>query len=544
MKLIVDGVARGSWTVSAKRWAYYSADFSALPEGQHTIALRYFRDRERSPSCDRRLRIDRVALVSRQDLDSPSDYVDKPTCSGSLQSLVDVAAPGTTLEVPGGCVYREKVVINKPLALEAGSGAEIRGSEVWTAWQKYGDYWMMGEVPSFSTGQDVRCKSGTSRCLWPAQVFFDGRPLTQVASRPTEGEFAVDASHKVVLADDPEGHTVEVTTRQQWMTGGADDVTIRGFTMRHAANGREFGAITNRHDGGVHYHRNWTLENNRLYDAHTAVVVLKGTGGRLLGNEISRGGQLGVHGSGENILIRANRIHHNNTEGFDPFWEAGGVKMAYRVSNLTVDDNEVYANAGPGIWCDIDCTNVVFSNNRVHHNARSGLHFEISSGASIFGNTVWENGWGAPSRPYSPGISVEGSKNVEVHHNVVAWNASGISVIHMPRDEPRWNVVENIDVHDNTFLAKDGASLSWIQDENWRGGMMDDPLANNQGHNNDYWYPSAERSSDRFRWTTSLFGRLAAFNDTWGEENGQYMSDAEKARVVSLEGIPPASESR
>jgi hypothetical protein len=462
-----------------------------------------------------------------------------------MQSLIDAASPGATVVAPGGCVYRETVAITKPLTLEGAPGAEIRGSDVWTGWRKDGERWVRGGLPNLSAGKGVRCNPGTDRCLWPEQVFFDGRPLEQVASDPHRGQFAVDTHRNVVLADDPAGHTVEVSVRGQWIVGRAGNVTVRGFTMKHAANARGFGAITNRDDEEGNYHWGWTIEGNTLSDAHAAVLRIDGGDLKVLNNDISRGGQLGIHGDGENILVEGNRIHNNNTEGFDQGWEAGGAKFATGVNNLTVNDNAIFSNRGGGFWCDLDCEDVVYSNNRVHHNWGSGLHFEISSGAKIYGNVVWENGWRyhTDSRVWAAGIKVSCSSNVEVYDNVMAWNASGLTVLHYPREEPRWNIVENVYVHDNTFLVGNGPSLSWVQQDGWAEGMMTDSrAANNWGQNNRYWYAGPEGNTDRFRHATTTFSDLTQFNATPGEENGSYVTDAEKDKVVSSAGIPSYPE--
>jgi hypothetical protein len=163
----------------------------------------------------------------------------QPTCQGSLQALVNAADPRTVVQTAAGCVYREQVTINKPLTLKGGPGTEIRGSNLWTSWTKSGSYWVSkGSLPVFPAG-NVFCNPdeiNTSRCKWPEQVFFDDNPLLQVASNPQSGQFALNANRQVLLADDPTGHTVEVTTRTRWVQGASGDVTIEGFTMKHAAN--------------------------------------------------------------------------------------------------------------------------------------------------------------------------------------------------------------------------------------------------------------------------------------------------------------------
>jgi nitrous oxidase accessory protein NosD len=41
---------------------------------------------------------------------------------GSIQELVDEATPGAVVEVPGGCIYRQTLTINKPLTLRGEPG--------------------------------------------------------------------------------------------------------------------------------------------------------------------------------------------------------------------------------------------------------------------------------------------------------------------------------------------------------------------------------------------------------------------------------------
>ncbi len=463
-------------------------------------------------------------------------------CGDSLQSMVDAASPGDTVEVPGDCIYRETVTIDKPLTLRGASGAEIRGSDEWTEWTKSESYWESeSTLPNFPAGG--KCEKGTSRCKWPEQVFVDGSPLEQVASDPDSGQFAVDTNRKVVLADDPTGHTVEVTTRSAWVVGASSDVVVEDLTMKHAANEPQREAAI-RNDG----YANWTVQNNVLSDAHGAVVALReNTGLKIIGNDISRGGQLGVHGGKAALEIRDNKIHHNNTEGFASGWEAGGVKNA-NVSSIVVEGNEVYSNNGPGLWCDVSCKNGTYSNNRVHHNAKIGIFWEISDGAKIFGNTLYENGRESPGWGYGAGICSCSSKNVEIYDNTLAWNADGISVISQDRGETEHDAVTNISVHDNTVLAqdypntKDNFALSWLQD--WAGGMLFDSPSNNRGENNRYWYPSVEGSYARFKSNREGIKRLSDFDATLGEEGGRYPSQSEKDAVVANKGIPNNPESR
>lgn len=444
------------------------------------------------------------------------------------------------------CIYREQVVIDKPLTLRGRPGSEIRGSEVWIDWEERSNLWRSEErLPEFPQTA-VECMPGTDRCLWPEQVFFDGEPLLQVAHNPGPEEFAVDDDRRVVLGQDPGGHLVEVTVRRHWVLGAAEGVTITGFTMRHAANEGRSGAIMNRMkrlDGG---YANWTVQNNRLSDAHGGVISLSNAPGlRILNNEIYRGGQLGIKSTGRGQIVRGNRIHHNNTEDFNWRWEAGGLKTSH-AEGVRVDSNEFYANRGNAIWFDIDSSNNTISNNRIHHNSRRGIHYEISEYGKIFDNVLWENGWGTPERGLGAAISLGNSRNTEIHGNVMAWNAGGISVIGIDREGTYWDSVHGIHVHDNAILAEDYPedpvehfALAWIQ--GWSTQMFD-PANDNRGENNAYWYPTPEGDATRYEWAKTAYSRLADFNATPGEENGRYLTRDEKDALVAEKGIPAAPE--
>ena len=463
----------------------------------------------------------------------------KPTCKGSLQKILDAADPRSVVVAPGGCVYREMVTVNKPLTLKAGSGAEIRGSDIWSGWTKSGSYWVKGTLPEFSSGG--YCKTGTSRCKWPEQVFFDGKPLLQVASEPRSGQFAVDGSRRIVLSDDPAGHTVEVSTRRHWLVGRSNGVVIDGFTMKHAANGAQMGALKN--DG----HDNWTVRNNELSYSHGYNLTLgAATGLRAVGNDIHHGGQLGIGGGRAELEVLNNKIHHNNTEGFDPGWEAGGMKNT-RMIRLVADGNEVYNNDRIGFWCDIACEDVTYSNNRVHHNKKAGIFYEISDNAKIFGNEVWKNGWESSGRGFGEaGILISSSRDVEVYDNVVAWNNDGITVVNDDRkqgDGVQYDRVTGVKVRDNYVLAKDysGTSLhmalSWVKA--YSGGNLYDPEAGNRGYGNRYWYTNGEESAYRYKWNGN-FKKLGDFNATLGAERDRHLSNAEKDRLVADRKVPAA----
>jgi parallel beta-helix repeat protein len=501
-------------------------------------------------------------------------------CARSLQAKVDAAPAGGTVRAEP-CVYREQLRITKPLTLVGQLGTEIRGSEVWTGWTSLasGNFQSPKSLPRFPQ-DDVSCEAGTRRCAWPEQVFINGVPQQQVAARsdPAAGQFKVNRSRHVILGTDPAGETVEVTVRRHWITGSpsADGVTIRGFTMRHAANGWRCGAIQSREPSTGSGSRfsscrskpdgdDWNVRDNVLLHAHGAVVSVRADRADITGNEIAYGGQLGVHNPGDFSLVADNLIHDNNTERFcvvlrecdgystdgnstvsETLIESGGAKIAGNQVDVIVEDNEIDHNYGNGLWFDVGTHDIVASNNRVHHNARRGIFFEISDGAKIFSNIVYENGSARTNHVNGAGIQVGNSSNAEVYNNTLAWNADGIAVVGVNREGKEHDSVHNVHVHHNIILAtasqdkrKNHVALAWLES---RSAILSDPTNNNWGANNRYWYPSQEGALERYRWSDKSIQKLADFNTTPGEENGRYLTQDETKVTLTEESLPFAPE--
>lgn len=204
-------------------------------------------------------------------------------------------------------------------------------------------------------------------------------------------------------------------------------------------------------------------------------------------------------------------------------------------TNLRIVDSEVADNGGPGIWCDIDCVDFTATGNRVHGNTGPGIMFEISDGASIEDNVVWENGWGHPTWGWGAGILVSSSSGASVRHNFLAWNADGISVVSQIRNRPGGDAVRNTSVRDNTVISDEagGYLLAWLQD--WPGSMYDKELAN-IGFGNRFWHAAAEPSACRFEWSGCI-DSLADFAKTPGGSEGTYLSGENARAALGSAGV-------
>jgi parallel beta-helix repeat protein len=328
-------------------------------------------------------------------------------------------------------------------------------------------------------------------------------------------------------------------TRTYGIVVGASDVTIDGLTVMDTRNPAQDGAVRVRNAS------RFTFRDGRiLRGAGACISISGGSGHRVLNSELAYCGQEGYHGTSmTDSLYAGNHIHHNNSaHAFDPYWEAGAGKIT-NSARITFDGNEVDHNGGPGLWCDIDCVDITFSNNRIHHNEQSGIFFEISTGATIYGNVVWENGWSRTPWGWGAGILVSSSGGANVYGNTLAWNADGISIISQSRADR--DPTTNINVHDNIVIMKASASdssdkygMAWLQD--WSGSLYSS-ASNNRGTSNDYWNSQSEPSI-RYNWNGGI-STLTTFNGTPGEEAGRYLTLSERDAALSQAGIPLIAES-
>lgn len=523
--------------VSLTGWRYYSADVS-VPKGTHMVKIS-FRGKRGAPGCRRNLQLDKVMFEAApasapapKPVPEPELVPDlKPDCENSLQGMIDDAGRGDVVQTPGGCIFREKVIVDKPLTLRAGPGAEIRGSDVWENWEMVGGSWRSYKTyPKLSVQDRWRCEEGTDRCHRPEQVYIGGEELALTEGEPKVGEFALDEQRRILLADDPRGKAVEVTVRNRWVAGASSDVTIEGFTMRHSANE----GIKNDLEG------RWTVRDNDLSYAHTVNLELsKGPGMVAEGNSLHHAGQMGFASNEAEITLTGNEIAYNNTKGFDPGWEAGAMKIS-QTPDARIEGNHVHHNRDFGIWTDIiqdGAQRVEIVDNRIHHHGRQGIRVEITKNVLVEDNVVYENGLEHKGDPNSgAGIGISGSHSVEARGNVLAYNRNGFVVVNA--DRPPYDHVDDVRLEDNIVVQNSGKAMGWYKAV--ENGNIYDGSAGNGGAGNRYWYPggkSSEGGAIRFKWSAE-YNRLADYMDRGPETNSRYLSNGEKETTLREKGIP------
>lgn len=182
--------------------------------------------------------------------------------------------------------------------------------------------------------------------------------------------------------------------------------------------------------------------------------------------DASDNGEEGIGGTGADTMVVDNVIDDNNWAGFDPGWEAGGAKWG-AASDLTVADNVVRDNQGPGLWNDVESTDVTYEGNTVAGNTIAGIFFEISSDATISDNYVSDNGFGMDVWLWGSGILIAESSGVDVADNTVANNANAIGLIQQRRgknSEGQRLILHNISIDDNVVRLGTG-SMGMVTDD-------------------------------------------------------------------------------
>lgn len=288
--------------------------------------------------------------------------------------------------------------------------------------------------------------------IWPGRLSGDK------TSMPVDSFFYSSTERRlyVRLAQQPSsaGHTLFVSVLPRLLdASSANRLTVRGIVFEHSNVTSLYrqGAVKL---GGVGN----TLQNitARYMDGHC--VELNGTDNKLLNSLIHYCGHVGVHGHGRRLQISGNTVTHNNTRGFDKWWEAGGMKFIgeTHTHDSVVSNNLVAYNYGDGIWFDTKNRNNLIENNTLAYNEGFGVHYEASYTGTIRGNRVYGNSM--------RGIHLLESANSLIEDNVVFSHPyEGVVIADGDRseDDPTLKPANNI-VRNNTIAWNDH-SRNWVQ---------------------------------------------------------------------------------
>ena len=415
----------------------------------------------------------------------------------SIQAAVDAAGDGAVFCLRKG-IHRGQAVRPRARQLFYGEGETVlNGSRLMQGFRREGRYWVakgqLQRIPKHG-----ECLPSAPACDQPQAVFVDDKPLTKVPSKDAlaSNEVYIDyATDRIYLADDPTNHKVEATVASFAFESTASGVSISQLTIEKYGSSAQKGAIHAREG------TRWTIENC-VVRLNSGAGISVGTGTRVHGCDVHHNGQIGIEGNGNDIRIEGNRIWSNNIYGFDPRWEAGGVKIA-ESDGVTFRGNHVHDNDGPGLWCDIGCRNVVYEDNLVENNEDIGIFHEISFNAVMRRNVVRHNGSGNRGWFWDSDIVVAASQDVEATGNTVtvAPGACGIMLIDQGRQDngKRYKTRNNIiSANEMTFEgAVCAGGVSDTKPENENFGIISH--GNNRFDGNTYRVRGANEPN-RFVW--------------------------------------------
>lgn len=424
-----------------------------------------------------------------------------PACTGvEVPSGVDVVAfmqgftGGTTYCFTAPTPYRlTRALVPKSGDVWLGPGV-ISGARVLSEFTFDGFRWSVGgqtaEGPVAGS-----CWPTHPRCNRPEELFVNDVRQKHVASVSAVGPgmwFFDYPADRVYLGTDPAGKRVELSVIPQATAGTASLVTIHGLTIEKFASGVQQGAI---HGIGT---TGWVVRDSIIQNNH-GIGLRVGNAMQVLRNVIDHNGQLGIGGSGANMVIEGNTWSFNNAAGVNAYWEAGGSKFTFS-RNLILRTNFAHHNDGPGIWVDIDNIDVLIEGNRAEDNALSGIFYEISYRGVIRRNTVRRNGTRKPDPGWIDGacILVANSSDVEVYENICEGNWQGITGLQSPRGSSATGLgpynLTNLWVHDNQVdsrgLAQGSGASGIVQNA---GTLEPFTVWNNRYDRNTYRLGTAAR---------------------------------------------------
>jgi hypothetical protein len=416
----------------------------------------------------------------------------------AIQAVVDRAGDGAGFCLKTG-IHRAQAI--RPRSKQRFYGedhAVLNGSRLLTGFGREGGYWLVSSQiqPGPKHGE---CLPSAPHCNQPEALFIDDKPLTRVSSKDAlaSDRFYIDyAGGKIYLADDPTNRKLELTVASFAFESSATDVSISNVKVEKYASAAQKGAIHAREGA------RWSVENCEVR-LNSGAGISVGNGSRVRRCDIHHNGQIGVEGNGKDIRIEESRIWANNIYGFDPIWQAGGAKIALS-DGVVFRRNHVHDNNGPGLWCDIDCRNVVYEENLVENNRDIGIFHEISFNAVIRRNILRHNGSDERGWFWGADVLVAASQDVEVSGNtlIVAPGRCGIMLVDQGR---RSSDGRTYKTHRNTVRANEitfegaacggGVSDAKSGDENF--GIIAD--GNNRFDDNTYRVPSTSEPA-RFVW--------------------------------------------
>ena len=225
-----------------------------------------------------------------------------------------------------------------------------------------GNLWVIGgQTQQGRVHPNAGYKPGFQRAGYPETVFVDNKPLKPVdaLSKVVPGTFYFDyTADKIYIADNPTGHTIEAGKLTMPSTAAPRTSPCKISSSRSIT--RQFRTA---HPGG----KGWTIQDTEVRLNYTVGIIGR-DGSKIIGNYVHDNGQMGLGGSGDNILVQGNEIAKNG------YWS--GIDVSGRAADSSSPTPITWSCAattrttitGSGMWTDINNIHTLYENNVVVHN--------------------------------------------------------------------------------------------------------------------------------------------------------------------------------
>ncbi len=403
----------------------------------------------------------------------------------SISAAAEIAQPGDVVTVHEG-VYRERV--NPPrggssdakrIVYQAAKGEKvvIKGSEIIKGWEKVqDDVWKVvlpnsffGDFNPYSDvigGEWYRTpKDGFDRHT--GAVYLNGYWLDEAkelksvlapVGKRALWKAKVDKKNTTIWAQfkdvNPNKELVEINVRQSIFypdKPGLNFITVRGFTMRHAATpwsgamSEQIGLV------GTHWSKGWIIENNVIsHSMNTAITLGRydlgkfgialpavsapgyvksielalehGWSKKKIGSHVVRNNHIshceknGIHGSLGGIFstIEGNTICDIAVRGWISGPDVAGLKLLAS-NDVIISGNHIYRCGGAGgAWLDWMAQGTRMTGNLLHDNSRD-LFVEVNHGPFLIDNNIF----------LSSNFLLDMSQGAAYAHNLIASSVDG-----------------------------------------------------------------------------------------------------------------------
>ena len=400
------------------------------------------------------------------------------------------ATAGDTIVVRGGTYRQGQIGTGLNFILQAYPHEQVwlDGADIVTGWISDSGRWrkdswtalfMDGANPVGQTGDPNAINPSFPMAGWPDMVWIDGVYLTQVATLAEcgAGEFFVDyATSKLYIGSDPTGKTVEATTRQYALNleGGSAIQIIRGIGFTRFAT-----SYVHPNNGAIRANKpNVTIEGCAFIRNAGNGVVYYGANGVCRGSKFMYNGKNGLGGyAPTNLIVENNRFSYNNQEGFEQWWDAGGIKIAFQDGGI-YRDNLFEDNNCSGLWLDITCTDYIIVRNEFRRNAAFALGVELSARGIVASN--WIEGT-VPGGEFGGGVGIDifESNDLYFWNNTLINNIINLQVREGNRTATgadlaagaTWHVTD-MSINNNVYIGLNNGTAALVEFTDFDGGTV------------------------------------------------------------------------